>query len=69
MLMNLRRGPGVYALLLRADGQLTRAGQRYYSHLSLRPPSRDFDYNQPLIRKTPNDHILLRNGRKTESTG
>ena len=38
-------------LLLRADGQLTRAGQHYYSHLGLRPPSKDFDYNQPLIRK------------------
>ena len=24
----------------------------------------DFDYNQPLIRKGPNDYILLRNGRK-----
>ena len=47
--LNLRRGPGAYALLSRADGQLTRAGQHYYSHLGLRPPSKDFDYNQPLI--------------------
>ena len=39
-------------------------GQHYYSHLGLRPPSKDFDYNQPLIRKGPNDYILLRNGRK-----
>ena len=59
MLLNLRRGPGAYALLSRADGQLTRAGQHYYSHLGLRPPSKDFDYNQG-----PNDYILLRNGRK-----
>ena len=51
VVLNLRRGPGAYALLSRADGQLTRAGQRYYSHLGLRPPSKDFDYNQPLIRE------------------
>ena len=63
-MLNLRRGPGAYALLSRADGQLTRAGQRYYSHLGLRPPSKDFDYNLPLIREGPNDYILLRNGRK-----
>ena len=25
----------------------------------LRPPSKDFDYNQPLIRKGPNDYLLL----------
>ena len=29
-----------------------------------RPQRRDFDYNQPLIRKGPNDYILLRNGQK-----
>ena len=63
-MLNLRRGPGAYALLSRADGQLTRAGQHYYSHLGLRPPSKDFDYNQPLIREGPNDYILLRNGQK-----
>ena len=45
-------------------GQLTRAGQHDYSHLGLRPPSKDFDYNQPLIREGPNDYILLRNGQK-----
>ena len=50
VVLNLRRGPGAYALLSRADGQLTRAG-----HLGLRPPSKDFDYNQPLIREGPND--------------
>ena len=59
---------GAYALLSRADGQLTQAGQHYYSHLGLRPPSKDFHFNQPLIRKGPNDYILLRNGRK-KSTG
>ena len=64
VVLNLRRGPGAYALLLRADGQLTRAGQHYYSHLGLRPPSKDFDYNQPLICKGPNDYILPRNGQK-----
>ena len=30
-------------------------------HLGLRPPSKDFDYNQP---QGPNDYILLRNGQK-----
>ena len=39
-------------------------GSHYYSHLGLRPPSKDPDYNQPLIRKGPNDYILLRNGQK-----
>ena len=62
VVLNLRRGPGAYALLSRADGQLTRAGQHYYSHLGLRPPSKD--YNQPLICEGPNDYILLRNGQK-----
>ena len=38
--------------------------QHYYSHLGLRPPSKDFDYNQPLIREGPNDYILLRNKHK-----
>ena len=37
--LNLLRGPGAYAQLSRADGQLTRAGQHYYSHLGLRPPT------------------------------
>ena len=27
-------------------------------------PTKDFDYNQPLIREGPNDYILLRNGQK-----
>ena len=56
VVLNLRRGPGAYALLSRTDGQLTRAGQHYYSHLGLRPPSKDFDYNQPLIREAQRLH-------------
>ena len=58
VVLNLRRGPGACALLLRADGQLTRADN--FSHLDLqglRP-------QQPLIRAGPNDNILLRNGQK-----
>ena len=47
VVLNLHRGAGAYALLMRTDGQLTRAGQHYYSHLGLRPPTKDFDYNQP----------------------
>ena len=64
VVLNLHKGAGAYALLARTDGQLTRAGQHYYSHLGLRPPTKDFDYNQPLIREGPNDYILLRNGQK-----
>ena len=63
-MLNLHRGVGAYALLARTDGQLTRAGQHYYSHLGLRPPTKEFDYNQPLIREGPNDYILLRDGQK-----
>ena len=57
VVLNLRRGPGAFA-------RGRQAGQHYYSHLGLRPPSKDFDYNQPLIREGPNDYILLRNGQK-----
>ena len=53
--LNLRRGPGAYALLLRADGQLTRAGQHYYSHLGLRPPARL--RLQPASSARSNDYI------------
>ena len=60
--LNLRRGPGAYALLSRADGQLTRAGQHYYSHLGLRPPSKDFDYTSSSAR-AQRLHPL-RNGQK-----
>ena len=60
VVLNLRRGPGAYALLSRADGQLTRAGQHYYSHLGLAAPQQGL----PLIREGPNDYILLRNGQK-----
>ena len=55
------RTGGLRAALAR--GQMTRAGQHYYSHLGLRPASKGFDYNQPLIRKGPTT-ILLRNGQK-----
>ena len=59
------RGPGAYALLSRADGQLTRTGQHYYFHLGLRPPSKNFDFNQPLIRKGPNDTFCCATGRRS----
>ena len=39
------RTGGLRAALARG-GQLTRAEQQHYSHLGLRPPSKDFDYNQ-----------------------
>ena len=56
---------------LRADGQLTRTGQHYYSHLGLRPPSKDFDYNQPLICEGPNDYARAEKLApcRAESTG
>ena len=59
------RGPGAYALLSRADGQLTRTGQHYYFHLGLRPPSKNFDFNQPLIRKGPFDTFCCATGRRS----
>ena len=50
------------ALLTRPNGQLTRAGQFYHSITGRRPPSRQFDESQPLIRDGPNDYILTRGG-------
>ncbi|CAE7216787.1 unnamed protein product [Symbiodinium natans] len=51
-------------LLSRPNGELTRAGQFYYGLLGGRPPSRQFDEQQPLIREGPTDYILLRSGLK-----
>ena len=51
-------------LLTRPNGQLTRAGQLYYSVTGRRPPSRQFDESQPLIRDGPSDYILMRSGRR-----
>ena len=51
-------------LLSRPNGELTRAGQFYYGLVGGRPPSRQFDEEQPLIRETPTDYILLRSGVK-----
>ena len=46
------RTPSVRA----SNGQLTRAGQFYHSITGRRPPSRQFDESQPLIRDGPNVH-------------
>ena len=51
-------------LLSRPNGELTRAGQFYYGLVGGRPPSRQFDEEQPLIREGPTDYILLRSGVK-----
>ena len=51
-------------LLTRPNGQLTRAGQFYHSITGRRPPSRQFDESQPLIRDGPNDYILTRGGAR-----
>ena len=59
VVLNLRRGPGAYALLSRADGQLTRAGQHYCSHLGLRPRLQPAPHP-----RGAHDYILLRNGQK-----
>ena len=45
-------------LLSRPNGELTRAGQFYYGLVGGRPPSRQFDEEQPLIREGPTDYIL-----------
>ena len=51
VVLNLRRGPGAYALLLRADGQLTRAGQHCCSHLALGLPARTSTTTSPLSER------------------
>ena len=51
-------------LLTRPNGQLTREGQFYYSVTGRRPPSRQFDESQPLIRDGASDYILMRSGRR-----
>ena len=51
-------------LLSRPNGELTRAGQFYYGLVGGRPPSRQFDEEQPLIREGLTDYILLRSGVK-----
>ena len=51
-------------LLSRPNGELTRAGQFYYGLVGGRPPSRQFDEEQPLIREGPTDYILLWSGVK-----
>ena len=68
-----RRRPGSHAEPAARPGSLraalargraaARAGQHYYSHLGLRPPSKDFDYNQPLIREKPNNTSCCATGR------
>ena len=58
-------GPGGQsAQLTRPNGALTRAGQLYYQLAGRRPPSRQFDEAQPLIREGASDYILLRSGVK-----
>ena len=51
-------------LLTRPNGQLTRAEQFYHSITGRRPPSRQFDESQPLIRDGPNDYILTGGGAR-----
>ena len=74
--LNLRRGPGAYALLSRADGQLTRAGQHYYSHLGLRPLARTSTTTSPSSARGPTTTSCCATGRRSscapcraESTG
>ena len=49
--LGLRRGRGAYALLQRADGSVTRAGEAYFGMLGRQPESRTFDPRQPLVRE------------------
>ena len=72
----LRRGPGAYAVLSRADGQLTRAGQHYYSHLGLRPPARTSTTTSPSSARGPTTTSCCATGGRSscapcraESTG
>ena len=63
-ILPLRGQGGQSAQLTRPNGALTRAGQLYYQLAGRRPPSRQFDESQPLIREGASDYILLRSGVK-----
>ena len=62
--LGLRRGRGAYALLQRADGSVTRAGEAYFGMLGRQPESRTFDPRQPLVREGAADYVLLQNGQR-----
>ena len=62
--LGLRRGQGAYALLQRADGSVTRAGEAYFGMLGRQPESRTFDPRQPLVREGAADYVLLQNGQR-----
>ena len=51
-------------LLSRPNGQLTRAGQFFFGLTGRRPPNRQFDEAQPLIRDGASDYILMRGGTR-----
>ena len=56
------QGRGSYALLSRANGQLTRAGQWFYQETNRQRPNASYDPDQPLLRRGETDFIVLRNG-------
>ena len=58
VVLNLRRGPGAYALLSRADGQLTR-GASTTSPTWACSLARTSTTTSPSSREGPNDYILL----------
>ena len=61
-IVTLGQGRGSYAVLSRADGQLTRAGKFYYEETRRQRPNSSFDPQQPLTRHSNTDYITLRNG-------
>ena len=58
-----REGKSSYALLSRADGSLTKAGEHYYKATGGPSPSRQFDNGAPLIKKGAGDYVNTRNGK------
>ena len=63
--LRLRQNPGrsSYALLSRADGTLTPAGDHYFASTGTPEPSRQFDRGAPLTKKGAGDYVTTRSGR------
>ncbi len=65
--LRLTKNPGKssHVLLARADGTLTKAGEFHYAENPPQPtPTRQFDYNTPLVKRGANDDIRKRDGRE-----
>ena len=61
-IVSLGQGRGSYALLSRANGVLTKAGQFFYQETNRQRPNSSYDPDQALVRHGNSDYIQLRNG-------